>query len=91
MLVSSESISAFVHQHPTVKMLALSFLLLIGTALIAEGFDIHIPKGYIYFAMGFSVFVEFLNLRSKARVAPVHLRDAYVKDRESETPAPGPA
>lgn len=63
MLVSAESISRFVNDHPTVKMLALSFLLLIGISLIAEGLDQHIPKGYIYFAMAFSVFVEMLNLR----------------------------
>ena len=63
MLVSAESISNFVNHHPTVKMLALSFLLLIGISLIAEGLDQHIPKGYIYFAMAFSVFVEVLNLR----------------------------
>ena len=63
MLVSAESISNFVNQYPTVKMLALSFLLLIGISLIAEGLDQHIPKGYIYFAMAFSVFVEVLNLR----------------------------
>jgi len=82
MLLSAESISAFVHRHPTVKMLALSFLLLIGLSLIAEGFDHHIPKGYIYFAMGFSVFVEALNLRTKRKAAPVHLHEAYV----AETP-----
>jgi predicted tellurium resistance membrane protein TerC len=64
MLVSAESISNFVNHHPTVKMLALSFLLLIGISLIAEGLDQHIPKGYIYFAMAFSVFVEMLNLRA---------------------------
>lgn len=63
MLASSEGISKFVNNHPTVKMLALSFLLLIGISLIAEGLDQHIPKGYIYFAMAFSVFVEMLNLR----------------------------
>lgn len=63
MLVSAEKISGFVNDHPTVKMLALSFLLLIGISLIAEGLDQHIPKGYIYFAMAFSVFVETLNLR----------------------------
>jgi predicted tellurium resistance membrane protein TerC len=63
MMLSAEPISDFVHRHPTVKMLALSFLLLIGLALIAEGFEHHIPKGYIYFAMGFSVFVEMINLR----------------------------
>lgn len=67
MLISAESISNFVNNHPTVKMLALSFLLLIGFSLIAEGLDQHIPKGYIYFAMAFSVFVEVLNLRSKKK------------------------
>ena len=65
-------------RHPTVKMLALSFLLLIGVSLVAEGLDQHIPKGYIYFAMAFSVFVEMINLRVRAtRRPPVHLRDAY--------------
>jgi predicted tellurium resistance membrane protein TerC len=63
MLAASGPISDFVHRHPTIKMLALSFLLLIGVALIGEGLEFHIPKGYIYFAMGFSVFVEMLNLR----------------------------
>ncbi len=67
MLISAESISNFVNNHPTVKMLALSFLLLIGFSLIAEGLDQHIPKGYIYFAMAFSVFVEVLNLRAKRK------------------------
>ena len=90
MLVSAKTIGEFVDRHPSLKMLALSFLLLIGTALIAEGFELHIPKGYIYFAMGFSVFVEVLNLRIRARGAPVHLRDAYVKDRDQDAP-PGPA
>jgi predicted tellurium resistance membrane protein TerC len=83
MLLSADAISNFVNRHPTVKMLALSFLLLIGVSLIAEGFDHHIPKGYIYFAMAFSVFVEMLNLaarRSKRPEEPVHLRPAYVKD-----------
>jgi predicted tellurium resistance membrane protein TerC len=77
MLVSSGTISAFVERHPTVKMLALSFLLLIGVSLIGEGLDQHIPKGYIYFAMGFSVFVEMINLRVRAKSAPVHLHSAY--------------
>jgi predicted tellurium resistance membrane protein TerC len=86
MMFSARPIGEFVERHPSLKMLALSFLLLIGTALIGEGFELHIPKGYIYFAMGFSVFVEFLNLRSKARSAPVHLRDAYLKDRGEEEP-----
>jgi len=88
MMLAAEPISAFVHRHPTVKMLALSFLLLIGTSLLLEGFDYHIPKGYVYFAMGFSVFVEAINLRvRKKKTSPVHLRDPYVA--EPETP-PGP-
>ena len=74
MMISAEPISAFVHKHPTVKMLALSFLLLIGVSLIGEGTGQHIPKGYIYFAMGFSVFVEMINLRVRGKSAPVHLR-----------------
>jgi predicted tellurium resistance membrane protein TerC len=87
MMFSARPIGEFVERHPSLKMLALSFLLLIGTALIGEGFGLHIPKGYIYFAMGFSVFVEFLNLRSKARSAPIHLRDAYLKERAESEPA----
>jgi predicted tellurium resistance membrane protein TerC len=79
MLVSSEGVSGFVNRHPTVKVLALSFLLLIGVSLVAEGFDQHIPKGYIYFAMAFSVFVETINLRSAAKRAahPVKLHEPY--------------
>jgi predicted tellurium resistance membrane protein TerC len=80
MMVSSGAIGAFVERHPTIKMLALSFLLLIGMSLIGEGFGQHIPKGYIYFAMGFSVFVEMLNLRMRKKTAPVHLREPYVKE-----------
>jgi predicted tellurium resistance membrane protein TerC len=87
MMVAAEPISAFVHQHPTVKMLALSFLLLIGTSLIAEGFNHHIPKGYVYFAMGFSVFVEALNLKMRKRAKPVHLHEAYVAESETKGPA----
>ena len=74
MLWASGPIAHFVDRHPTVKMLALSFLLLIGFSLVAEGFDQHIPKGYIYFAMGFSVFVEMVNLRVRGRAQPVHLQ-----------------
>lgn len=66
MLFSASSIAGFVNKHPTVKMLALSFLLLIGVSLLAEGFEQHIPKGYVYFAMAFSVLVEMLNLKMKA-------------------------
>jgi predicted tellurium resistance membrane protein TerC len=79
MLVSAGAISAFVERHPTVKMLALSFLLLIGLSLIAEGFEQHIPKGYIYFAMGFSIFVEMINLRVRRRAEPVHLHQSYTE------------
>ena len=80
MLVSAGAISDFVERHPTIKMLALSFLLLIGVSLIAEGFDQHIPKGYVYFAMGFSIFVEMINLRVRAKSATtVHLRQPYTE------------
>jgi predicted tellurium resistance membrane protein TerC len=85
MMASAEAISAFVHRHPTVKMLALSFLLLIGMSLILEGFDQHIRKGYIYFAMGFSVFVEMINLRLRRSRKPVHLHERY-SDQSAGTP-----
>jgi len=74
-------ISNFVERHPTIKMLALSFLLLIGFTLVAEAFLVEIPKGYIYFAMAFSVFVEVLNLRVRARTEPVNLREAYAPEK----------
>jgi len=82
MLLSARVISEFVNRHPTVKMLALSFLLLIGMSLVAEGFDVHIPKGYIYFAMGFSILVEALNLRMRGwrDAVPVELRPTYIKE-----------
>jgi len=70
-------VGRFVAKHPTIKMLALSFLLLIGLTLIVEAFEVHIPKGYIYFAMGFSVFVEMLNLRLRKKSDPVNLHDRY--------------
>lgn len=69
MMASASAVSRFIEEHPTVKILALSFLLMVGLALIAEGFDLHIPRGYIYFAMAFSVFVEMLNLRIRNRTA----------------------
>jgi predicted tellurium resistance membrane protein TerC len=75
MMLSASGISDFVNKHPTVKMLALSFLLLIGVSLLAEGFDQHIPKGYIYFAMAFSVLVEMLNLKMNKGKKPVQLRN----------------
>ena len=67
MIFLADSVSAFIEKHPTVKMLALSFLLLVGVALIGDGLDLHIPRGYIYFAMGFSIFVEMLNLKVRNR------------------------
>lgn len=82
MVIFSGKISAFVDQHPTIKMLALSFLLLIGVALIGDGLDMHIPKGYIYFAMGFSVMVEMLNLKMR-RSNPVKLHQPH-KERYNE-------
>jgi predicted tellurium resistance membrane protein TerC len=78
MMFSAGPISSFVNRHPTVKILALSFLLLIGVALVGDGLGMHIPKGYIYFAMGFSVCVEAINLRVRRVAAPVHLHEPYV-------------
>ncbi|NTW43880.1 MAG: TerC family protein [Anaerolineaceae bacterium] len=87
MIFVADALSAFVDRHPTVKMLALSFLLMIGFTLIVEGLHQHIPKGYIYFAMGFSVFVEALNLRIRAKERePIKLHQAYVDQKqEAET------
>lgn len=84
MLIFAASISAFVQKHPTIKMLALSFLLLIGLTLIVEGFHVHIPKGYVYFAMGFSVFVELLNLRLRRKSKPVDLHERYAPEKSAE-------
>ena len=78
MVFTSGPIGEFVEKHPTVKMLALSFLLMIGFTLVVEGLHQHIPKGYVYFAMGFSIFVEMINLRVRdSHTKPVNLRDAY--------------
>jgi predicted tellurium resistance membrane protein TerC len=80
MIFLAAPLSEYVEKHPTIKMLALSFLLLIGFTLIVEGLHHHIPKGYVYFAMGFSVFVEMLNLRVRGKgPTPVHLREEYSK------------
>jgi predicted tellurium resistance membrane protein TerC len=84
MMVAAEPISAFVEKHPTVKMLALSFLLLIGISLVADGFGQHISKGYIYFAMGFSVFVEMINIRVRRKAEPVQLHHRYSDAVEGE-------
>lgn len=78
MLAFAGAISAFVHRHPTVKMLALSFLILIGVTLVGEGLGMHIPKGYIYFSMAFAFGVEMLNLKMrKPRVPPIALREPH--------------
>ena len=82
MMFAAEPISTFVARHPTVKVLALAFLLLIGVSLVGEGLDLHIPKGYIYFAMAFSVGVEMVNLRVRGHAAPVHLHQPYVEERK---------
>jgi predicted tellurium resistance membrane protein TerC len=85
MLAAAGAISGFVDRHPTVKMLALSFLVLIGTNLVAEGFGVHIPKGYTYFAMGFSVAVEMLNIKLRRNAErPVHLRERDYEPLVSE-------
>ncbi|MEY2653237.1 MAG: hypothetical protein RLZZ524_264, partial [Pseudomonadota bacterium] len=70
MMFAAKSIGEFVDRHPTIKMLALSFLVLVGVTLIAEGFETHVPKGYIYFAMAFSVIVEMINIRLRSKMAP---------------------
>lgn len=81
MMMFSGAIGNFVSEHPTIKMLALSFLVVVGVVLLAEGFDNHVPKGYIYFAMAFSVVVEMLNIRMRKRSAkPAHLHSEYVAD-----------
>jgi predicted tellurium resistance membrane protein TerC len=80
MMFAAEGISRFVNRHPTVKMLALSFLLLIGLSLLGDGLGMHIPKGYIYFAMGFSLFVEMVNLRVRAAAKPVALHQPYARE-----------
>jgi predicted tellurium resistance membrane protein TerC len=77
MMAFARPIGDFVGRHPTMKMLALAFLVAIGVMLIADGFGHHVPKGYIYFAMAFSLFVEMLNLRAGHREPPVHLRTPY--------------
>jgi predicted tellurium resistance membrane protein TerC len=84
MMLFAGSIGAFVQRHPTIKMLALAFLLLIGVTLVAESFEQHIPKGYIYFAMAFSVFVEMLNVRLRKKTKPVELHNPYSAEDEAK-------
>ena len=85
MMFAAKPIGDFVDTHPTIKMLALSFLILVGVALLGEGFGMHIPKGYIYFAMAFSVAVEMLNLRLRARRQPVRLHKELAASETSES------
>ena len=81
MMLSARAVSEFIDDHPTIKMLALAFLLMVGVALIAESLDVHLPRGYIYFAMAFSVFVEMLNLKLRDKsVKPVELRGVPTED-----------
>jgi predicted tellurium resistance membrane protein TerC len=80
MMFAAKPIGEFVDTHPTIKMLALSFLILIGVALVGEGFELHIPKGYIYFAMAFAVAVEMLNLRLRKQRQPIKLRKELERD-----------
>ena len=86
MMVFAGPIGRFVSEHPTIKMLALAFLVLVGVLLIAQGFDHDVPKGYVYFAMAFSVTVEMLNLRLRKRraVEPVHLHEPYAAEQKRE-------
>ena len=84
MMLFAGSIGAFVQRHPTIKMLALSFLLLIGMTLIAEGLEFHIPKGYVYVAMAFSVFVEVLNIRLRKKAQTVHLHNTFSDEDEKK-------
>ena len=86
MMFAAKPIGDFVDSHPTIKMLALSFLILIGVALVGEGFEYHIPKGYIYFAMAFSVAVEMLNLRLRGKRKPMKLRKDISEDGAREGP-----
>jgi len=86
-MLFAPAIGRFVSTHPTIKMLALSFLVVVGVVLIAEGLDHHVPKGYVYFAMAFSVAVEMLNIRMRRKTTkPVHLRNAYSADDKPGAP-----
>ena len=87
MMVFAGAVSRFVERHPTLKVLALSFLLLIGVGLVADGLHFHIPKGYIYFAMAFSIFVEMLNLRVRGWARPVALRHAFAEQQRFAPPS----
>jgi predicted tellurium resistance membrane protein TerC len=83
MMFLAGPINEFIDRHPTIKILALAFLILVGVALVADAFDVHIPKGYLYFAMAFSVGVEMVNIRMRRKAAPVELRGPHLGDRKS--------
>jgi predicted tellurium resistance membrane protein TerC len=86
MIFAARPIGDFVDAHPTIKILALSFLILVGVTLIVEGFDVHVPKGYIYFAMAFSVAVEMINLRIRVRtIPPIKLHNRYSPGKEKSS------
>ena len=85
MLFFSKMISRFINQHPTIKMLALSFLLMIGVLLVTEAFHIHVPKPYVYFAMAFSLLVEFLNMRMRRKTKPVKLKSRFSREEEKKS------
>lgn len=90
MMLFAGAIGRFVSDHPTIKMLALSFLVVVGVVLIAEGFEYHVPKGFVYFAMAFSLSVEMLNIRMRRKSAtPAHLHAAYTRDKAASTDLPG--
>ena len=90
MMLFAGAIGRFVSDHPTIKMLALSFLVVVGVVLIAEGFEYHVPKGFVYFAMAFSLSVEMLNIRMRRKSAtPAHLHAAYTRDKAAPTDLPG--
>ena len=84
LMVASGPVATFVEAHPTVKILALGFLIMIGMALVADGFGAHVPKGYIYTAMVFSVFIELINMKQRRKAKPVHLRNPYGEETEAE-------
>ena len=83
LMFASGPVATFVEAHPTVKILALGFLIMIGMALVADGFGAHVPKGYIYTAMVFSVFIELINMRQRRKAKPVHLRNPYGEETEA--------
>jgi predicted tellurium resistance membrane protein TerC len=89
MMLFAGAIGRFVSDHPTIKMLALSFLVVVGVVLIAEGFEYHVPKGFVYFAMAFSLSVEMLNIRMRRKSAkPAHLHAAYAREKAAQTDLP---